>query len=301
MFSAMTLLLLLIAVIGLVWLWVTVARQPTVHGATCGRCGYRVEGLEKMACPECGGDFRQVGITTPRHKEIRPVRFIVLWTLLLGVPAAVMSATALRMGPRILRVTTDLTLASSVGTIPKLALRLRSRGMVGPGPGSRRAFGSTGVAVDQLLGPEGTTTTIRFPVMSGVASRSSTAELSRTGDSSRSPLSLALDSGSGSAVDVEKLETWLGSLTAGAAEVELAAEAAELAGLIDAYANQRPHTIRRLTLGSGVSSQSVSVTPLWYKLMLAAAGVGVYAAGITLYAVIRRRCRAAIPSTIAAA
>lgn len=29
---------------------------------SCGACGYQVQGLQSMSCPECGADLREVGI-----------------------------------------------------------------------------------------------------------------------------------------------------------------------------------------------------------------------------------------------
>lgn len=53
--------------------------------AACGSCGYSVAGLTTPACPECGADWRDAGITTPalimRHRG-GTGGAIVAWTIL---------------------------------------------------------------------------------------------------------------------------------------------------------------------------------------------------------------------------
>lgn len=68
------------------------ARQPRVKTPSCGKCRYPVEGLTVMTCPECGGDLRQVGILIPRYSGgITRAMFIALWTLVLPVPAIIIT------------------------------------------------------------------------------------------------------------------------------------------------------------------------------------------------------------------
>ena len=74
----------LLCLVLLVWLWVRVLRRPKHYHAVCGHCQYIVEGLETMFCPECGSDFRKIGIEMPYKKDrIEPATFVVLWTFLL--------------------------------------------------------------------------------------------------------------------------------------------------------------------------------------------------------------------------
>ena len=35
----------------------------------CGECGYRVEGVSGLRCPECGSDLREVGIDVKESKK----------------------------------------------------------------------------------------------------------------------------------------------------------------------------------------------------------------------------------------
>ena len=93
--------LLLGCVVGLVFLWIRVLRNPGGSEPTCGKCGYAVQGLSALTCPECGSDFRAVGIDTPKQRgAVGPAVFVTLWTLLLPMPALVAIGIAVAMGPR---------------------------------------------------------------------------------------------------------------------------------------------------------------------------------------------------------
>lgn len=73
-----------------------IARRYSASEPSCGQCGYAVEGLETLKCPECGADLRKVGIVTPQSgRGLRPVVLVVLlglaWTLLvpaIGLPVS---------------------------------------------------------------------------------------------------------------------------------------------------------------------------------------------------------------------
>jgi len=68
----------------------------------CGACRYPVRGLPGWVCPECGGDFREVGIATPAlfrsgRRRIRIVFMLALFVpLVLGTYAMHASAQAAR-------------------------------------------------------------------------------------------------------------------------------------------------------------------------------------------------------------
>jgi len=50
----------------------------------CGYCGYPASGLSSMTCPECGSNFRSVGIITPAMRHVPSLRStLLLWTLFL--------------------------------------------------------------------------------------------------------------------------------------------------------------------------------------------------------------------------
>jgi len=63
------LLLVVVWCFGFVRLWQGALRRPSDGLSQCGHCGYAVEGLETMQCPECGSDFRKVGIVTSARRE----------------------------------------------------------------------------------------------------------------------------------------------------------------------------------------------------------------------------------------
>jgi len=46
-------------------------------GGRCGKCGYSVNQLETMTCPECGADLREAGIRITRGGKTGTVLIIV--------------------------------------------------------------------------------------------------------------------------------------------------------------------------------------------------------------------------------
>lgn len=89
---------------GLLYIGIRALKQPSLsHGlANCGRCGYGVRGNASLACPECGADFREVGIRSPNMNKpfIGPVLFIALWSLCLWIPGCVVSSVVIAAGPQ---------------------------------------------------------------------------------------------------------------------------------------------------------------------------------------------------------
>jgi hypothetical protein len=89
---------------GLVYIWVRALKQPSLAQglANCGRCHYGVRGSTTMTCPECGADFREVGIISPAMRKIfiSPALFVVLWTMCLWLPGCVVSGIAVALGPQ---------------------------------------------------------------------------------------------------------------------------------------------------------------------------------------------------------
>ncbi len=95
-------LVVFFCVAGLMMLWLRLLWPIKPGAAKCGRCGYPATGLERMQCPECGSDFREVGMLAPRHRpRIRTILFLLLWSLLLPAPAWQGSAYLIRIGPKI--------------------------------------------------------------------------------------------------------------------------------------------------------------------------------------------------------
>ena len=92
------------SVVGLIYIWVRALKQPTAAEglAKCARCGYGVRGAATMACPECGADFREVGIISPTMRKtfVGPALFITLWSLCLWIPGCVVSSVVIAVGPQ---------------------------------------------------------------------------------------------------------------------------------------------------------------------------------------------------------
>jgi len=68
----------------LVLIWRLVRRGGNVPDASCGRCGYLVEGLPGPICPECGSNLADVGIrrpgdTKPMPRILRGLIFTLLY------------------------------------------------------------------------------------------------------------------------------------------------------------------------------------------------------------------------------
>ncbi|MEM9788993.1 MAG: hypothetical protein AAF842_01180 [Planctomycetota bacterium] len=90
-----------IAALVALWVFVFRYRPGQGHGSTCGRCGYPVQGLSTMACPECGADLREVGIVSDKQRgRVGPLVFVLAWTLLLPIPACTTSAVFTAVGPK---------------------------------------------------------------------------------------------------------------------------------------------------------------------------------------------------------
>ncbi|MEM6332553.1 MAG: hypothetical protein AAF823_04355 [Planctomycetota bacterium] len=118
-------LVLLVIPLGLLaataWLWVRVVRGFTPanrDSATCGACGAGVRGIASFTCPECGADLREVGIITPkgRTRVSLPV-FALGWTLLPLLPALVLIAILVALGPSVVRSTLNQSLSDGLWRI----------------------------------------------------------------------------------------------------------------------------------------------------------------------------------------
>ena len=93
MFLLVPLALMVGCLVGLIFLWVRALRRSRGDLPTCGRCGYAARGVSTLNCPECGADYREVGIVTPKQRgSVGPVLFVILWTVLLPLPSCVSAA-----------------------------------------------------------------------------------------------------------------------------------------------------------------------------------------------------------------
>lgn len=90
MFGFIGLLMPLMLLVLVVWAALTILRALTlprggVREAVCERCRYGVAGVVGFVCPECGGDYREVGIITPRMEMVRRgslASALLAWTFL---------------------------------------------------------------------------------------------------------------------------------------------------------------------------------------------------------------------------
>lgn len=136
--------------LGLAWLWYRVLRTPKEQHAVCGHCQYIVEGLQTMFCPECGSDFRKVGIGTPgKRGQIEPVRFLVLWTVLLAPLVLIVSGLAIALGPQRVTALSTVSLSPKSHSFGHVELRFRGaftapKGFGGTRPLGIKMVGSTG-------------------------------------------------------------------------------------------------------------------------------------------------------------
>ena len=98
-------LLFIIAVLIALGVVLTIVRaRGKVTHPVCGGCGYAVEGLEVLRCPECGCDLREVGIMTPTmSRGLSPGAVAVLaavaWTMLIPLPALIATRIVSSMIP----------------------------------------------------------------------------------------------------------------------------------------------------------------------------------------------------------
>jgi len=71
-FLELLILLLVLAMIvggiACIIIGVILRKKTNPDGGACGKCGYSVNQLETMTCPECGADLREVGIKTATGK-----------------------------------------------------------------------------------------------------------------------------------------------------------------------------------------------------------------------------------------
>jgi len=125
--------LLLACLGGIVHLWMRVFRKPHAPHARCGQCGYVVEGLTTMFCPECGSDFRKVGIVKPKKRAVSPVRFTLLWTVLLAPIALVLGSLMVALAPRVANTFCSVYITPVSGSFHLINLHVHGQ--------SRRWFG----------------------------------------------------------------------------------------------------------------------------------------------------------------
>lgn len=96
------LLALLLSLGGLAYLWVRVFVARSSGLPACGACGYLVRGATGFISSECGADFREVGITSPKSGHgVSWSMFAVLWTMCLPIPLLVAVGILSWVGPSV--------------------------------------------------------------------------------------------------------------------------------------------------------------------------------------------------------
>ncbi|QQE13033.1 hypothetical protein JD969_06120 [Planctomycetota bacterium] len=114
----------------LIVLGVVMKREPgrgEEAEARCGSCGYIVLGLERMECPECGNDLREVGIERPKARRrggmIVMGSIVVTLALLMFVGAGVyMFVGNTQKGPTVIRPIKRTLKTSNTWTYTKNAM-----------------------------------------------------------------------------------------------------------------------------------------------------------------------------------
>jgi hypothetical protein len=283
---------------GLIWLWIAAVRPPRVKEPSCAKCGYPVRGLSGMTCPECGADFRLHGIATPAMRLMRSAFFIALWTLLLPIPAAVMTAWAREVGPKVQLGTCVFTLQPISGSTPavRLTQTMRRSGWGVPG-------GQSGISISTRVTSSGQVTTITpNRLISGVDRAEYLLEELSGGNPTGRLHNVRLDGSGAPGVDIDALERWMRSLSGSTDRSGVRDDAAELARLIESFAaSGAPVTLTRLDLVGGVATTSNRHAARWFVAALAAFWIAVYAGGIVVFMIVRRKRMAASNQGVASA
>jgi hypothetical protein len=281
--TGLGLLLGISSLIGIAVLFWVALRRPPTRQPSCGHCGYAVEGLEALSCPECGSDLRKVGIETPKRRMLHPGLFILLWTLLLVIPYITAFTIAMRMGPRVVVADATFGIMSTSGAMPQLLIDHRIEAIdLGRNVLVSTASGNSSTS-DGV-----TTTSIQFPTISGASVREWTVDVRTAGDAVEAAApSLTLDSHHWDAatIDAGALEVVFGEAPSDAADDE-----AEVAALLNALMDGAPDfTTTRLRIIGSNTVNSASSMSRWYAPTLVAIGAVIYGLGILVYLMLRRK------------
>lgn len=244
--------LVLAAVIIVLW-----PRGRRVSEPVCGKCSYAVQGLETMTCPECGSDLRAVGIYTPamRHR-LGPFARIVLWSILLPIPAIIITQIVASQIPSqwITSLTVDYTSPDS-GSYNALQLNLEGEGL------GRIAYQTADVQLTLSDTTTSETLTINIDDMTVLESDS-------------------LEKGT--TIDASRLAEWMESQgVAGneAVQVEAAEAMQNLIGFANGSTTASTGSFRGVSSSSSSSNQSVA----WFVPAAIAFWALVYLIGAALF------------------
>ena len=301
----------LLCLLGLIWLWYRVLRKPKQQHAICGHCQYIVVGLETMFCPECGSDFRRVGIRAPdKRGRVEPGNFLAVWTILLFPVAMVIGGLMIAIGPYKVEAATPLSLVATYRGFDEATVI------------TRYAFTAWGGSariglVGEEIGMVGNRITITLP---GVTPRRRPDSIdldlhpfARSTSRSGSRLSVYPESGgyryalaSGKLVRQPKgfsptvVEDWFAASGLTSASPDLRADAADLFALVNAYAQGKgSFATSRFGLAGGRPAGFTSSPHRWSILAVAAFWLIIYVGGIMFYR--RVRLRQAVQDAIATA
>jgi hypothetical protein len=269
-------------------LWLSLvpaSRMPREAG--CGRCGYSVAGLTTNACPECGADWRQVGIVTPgmimRYRG-GTGGAIVAWTILALGAALVASG--------FMAVFFTRQMVSTVATTPQT--------WTTPLTPASGAFKAVDIATSVTMGGRPTATSIELDL--------------HLNDGATWTMKVDPTAGTSTITNAAKVEgpaASLGPKTAAAflqaagidtSKAAVAAEAAELQSILDIqlispYTQPSQMTLKTLTAGplrfSGATAMMQSAGPdlntLVIAIALALLWLALYILGIWFIVARRKR------------
>jgi hypothetical protein len=329
---ALALGVVLASLVGLAWLWWRVLRRPksVAMGASCGQCGYGVRGISSTTCPECGHDLREVGIITPRRRgQVGPLGFMLTWTLCLPLPALIISAIAIGLGPKRHHTSAHLELTPRSQSFTGVQLKVSSTshkwtgapistssssssgGSTKPSAPTPKQFqlqnyprGSTPDLVQLTrTQPTGSATGPATMPTAGTARHVSySGHVNVTGaqlNVTPATLKVHATDKSGQTIVASKplspavIETWLTASPNVQTSPRLKKEAAELAQTLRSAAQGKTQFTLRHFTSTGHGSSDGNHAALWFVCVVIGFWVVLYAGGIVLFVRIRRRRQAA--------
>lgn len=300
------------AVVALGVMWWRVVRGPRGGDLPqCGRCGYAVRGTQSLNCPECGGDLREVGITTPKQRgRVGPVAFVVLWTLLLPVPGCLVSGILMAVGPQQHSSYARMSLTPESGAYNSATVEYSSTYTVASsgvsiGSSSSTQVSSTGVWNTQFqfpsLPPNGAVDyiTLQLDLSNNVVPQASAMEIDPAGGAYYYTDALG-STVRGQAVDADAVTGWLRDAGVAPVDAAVEAEAAELVKLVDALRQRRPSVSLSHFNNGGMTTSSGTEPATWYLITLLLLWLLLYAGGIVYYFRLHRRRFAPRPARVPA-
>lgn len=300
-------LALLATMVGVFLAWIAAsARRPlrTKRPAlpSCGQCGYIVRGIGSLNCPECGADLREVGIVVerPRNRRFRLVQFLVLWTLVMPLPAICISAVVAAAWPRQYSSTTTLGFKSIAGSWQMLDVELEHRT-------TAQYRGATAITTSAINAGSSHQSTVHVATAQPAYLHAITATVhpnTAVGVSAQ-PLTIHVDpqtlafhytTPTGTVrchpFDAAAAEAWLIAAGVAFSAMHLHEQAAELSSLIIGLAGGQMHFVFGYISGaSSGSSTAMLSSPRVGRMLIFLWGM-IYIGGIVLYVFAGRKRRA---------